>query len=269
MNDSFPYFLEVFANAPIFLLILMRMLGFFIIMPVFAANSIPAMVRVFFSISFAFIVYISELFIVADVVYFGESIWGAFFLLLTEFLIGFAQAYIVFIVFSAIYLAGQFIEQNIGYNQLTMFDPISGFQAPVFGNLLYMTAMVILIITGNFNRILLQLFSSFIHVPIGTVSFLNNAVSIHMINVIINSFYMGVQIAMPFIGSMLVLNIALGIMVKIIPQLNVFVVGIPIRILVGLVILVFIVPLFSSVFTTLFNEAYRAIQYLIFFLEQG
>jgi len=269
MNDSFPYLLEIFANAPIFLLILMRMLGFFVIMPVFSSNSIPAMIRVLFSVAFAFIVYVSDIFVVVDVVNFGDSIFSAFFLLLTEFLIGFAQAYIVFIVFSAIYLAGQFIEQNIGFNQLTMMDPVSGFQAPILGNLLYTAAMVILIVTGSFNQILMSLFSSFIFVPLGAVSFLNDAVSIHMISVIINSFYIGVQIAMPFIASMLILNVALGILVKTVPQLNVFVVGIPIRILVGLLILIFIIPMFSSVFTTLFNEAFRAIDNLIYFLEQG
>lgn len=269
MNDSFPYLLEIFANAPIFLLILVRLLGFFIILPIFASNSIPGMIRLLLAISFAFLIYISDLFTVLEVVNFGDSLLSAFFLILTEFLIGFTQAYVVFIVFSAIYLAGQLIEQNIGFNQLTMFDPVSSFQAPLLGNLLYMTAMAILIITGGFHVMLLEFFGSFIFVPVGSVSFLNNAVSMHIINLVISSFYMGVQIAMPFIGSMLVLNVALGIMVKTVPQLNIFVVGIPIRILVGLLILLFIIPVFSSVFTTLFNYAHRSLAELIYIIEQG
>lgn len=269
MNDSFPYLLEIFANAPIFLLILTRLLGFFIILPIFASNSIPAMVRILLAISFAFVVYVSDLFTILEVVNFGDSLFSAFFLLLTEFLIGFVQAYVIFIVFSAIYLAGQLIEQNIGFNQLTMLDPVSSFQAPVLGNLMFMTCMAILIITGSFQVIILEFFTSFVFIPIGGINFLNNAVSMHIVNLIVTSFYMGVQIAMPFIGAMLVLNVALGIMVKTVPQLNIFVVGIPIRILVGLVLLLFLVPIFSSVFTTLFNHAHRALFETIYLIEQG
>lgn len=257
--DDIYFLADIFNNVDIFLLILVRIFGFFIILPILAGANVPATIRAGFACLFAYMVYFSGIYGEVDLNYYN-NLSGYFFLIIKEFLVGFTMAYVIYLVFSVMYIVGHFIDDTIGFSMVSVFDPVSQIQVPITGNLLYLFAMALLIVTGGLNAILAVLFQSFEMLPIGQAVFLENEnLTLYVLSLTINAFYMGIQIAMPIVGALMIINISLGILVKASPQMNVFVVGMPFKLLVGLILFFMILPIFANVYDLLFDEAYKAI----------
>lgn len=267
--DEFYYLISIFEDVDLFLLILVRLIGFFVIMPIFSGTNIPNTIKMAFAIGFAFMVHTVGLSDEA-IVFFNNSLISYLWLLLIEFLVGFTMAYVVYIVMSLLYLMGQFIDDSIGFNMVSVLDPSSQIQVPVMGNLLYLMAISILIISGGLHIILMSVFQSFQLAPIGTISFLN-AIGLmqYVLSLIITTFYMGLQIAMPIVGSIIVINLALGMLLKTMPQMNMFVVGMPLKLILGLLIITFLLPIFAVTFNAIFNLAYNAVESVIMFFSDS
>ena len=255
--DSAQTMAYFFDNIDVFLLIIVRLLGFFIILPVLSGSNIPLMVRTLLAMSMAYIIFSSTLVIH---VHYYPTILGFGMLAAGEFITGFLMAYVVYIVFSVLFLVGQMIDMQIGFSMVSVLDPITQIQVPIAGNLLFMTMGVMLVQSGGLHSFISALFFSYDVMPIGHTVIINNASIINSLLLLMADYFvMGVQIAMPIVGSLLILTIALGILVKSVPQMNIFVVGIPIKLLLGLIIFFFIIPVFSQVYDELFAKATRAL----------
>ena len=265
MDDNLYFLAEIFNNADMFLLIMVRLLGFFVIMPIFSGSSVPGMARMGFAAAFSIIIYTTGAY-GNHAIFFHENIIGFALIAITEFLIGFVQAYIVYIMFSMLYFVGQLLDRDIGFAMVSVLDPISQLQVPIIGNILFMLAMVIMIISDGLNFFLGALFQSYHIIPVGAVWFFEpyQAVSWHIIRVIIGSFELGLRISMPIMGSILVVNLALGMLLKSMPQMNMFVVGMPLKLVFGLGMLIVLLPIFANVSITIFDRAFYHIEYVIF-----
>ena len=266
--DTVGFLIEIFESVEIFLLILVRLLGFFIIMPIFTGANIPAIIRMAFAVAFAYMIFIADLYQEAPI-FFNDDIIAFFWIGVTEFLLGFLMAYVVYIIFSLLYLVGQLLDSAVGFDMVNVLDPSATIQVPVIGNLLYLMAIVILIITGGLHLILGAVFGSFYHVPLGTVVFFGDATLFwHMISLIVSAFYFGIQLAAPVVGATLIINMAIGMLVKTVPQMNMFVVGIPMRLFMALIILFFVLPVFVTIYYTLFRDAHQGVWDIITFFAR-
>lgn len=258
--DNMYFLIDIYSQIDIFLLILVRLFGFFIIAPIFSSMNIPSTSRIGFAILFAYMIYFSGIYGEVEVYYYN-NILAYFLLVIKEFLVGFTIAYVVYAIFSVMYIVGHFIDDTIGFSMVSVFDPVSQIQVPITGNLLYLLSMVLLLITGGFNIILYGVFKSFQLIPIGQAVFLENeSITLYILSLTVSIFYMGIQIAMPIVSALMIINVSLGILVKAVPQMNVFVVGMPFKLLIGLILLFIILPIFISVNNLLFDEAIRAIE---------
>ena len=267
--DDLYFLIGIFENIEVFLLIIVRLVGFFVILPIFSSGNIPQPIRMAFTVGFGFMVYTSGIYGNVNIII-DDSIVAFFWIAVTEFLIGFTMAYVVHIVLSLIYLVGQFMDDAVGFNMISVMDPSSQIQVPVLGNLLYMMAVTLLVLTGGLNYILMVFFRGFQLVPIGAVSFFEiPAIPQYVISLIVATFYLGLQIAMPVVGAILIINIALGMLLKTMPQMNMFVVGIPLRLILGLGIVFILIPVFGNVFGALFDTSFDALETIItFFMAQ-
>ena len=264
------YFLsEIFDSVDIFVLILVRLTGFFMIMPIFSGANIPGYIRMAFATGFAFMVYTGGMYGNAIVTY-DESVIAFTLLVLTEFAVGFTLAYVIYVVLSTLYFMGQFMDHGIGFNMVSVLDPTSQVQVPVTGNILYMLAVALLIVGGGLHFILVALFQSFSMAPIGTINFfVIDAVPQYIISLIISTFYIGLRLAMPIVGTIMVINIALGMLLKSMPQMNMFVVGIPVKLALGLGIFFILLPAFADMFDVLFQLGYSAMENIILYFAYG
>ena len=266
MEDVY-FILGIFESVDIFVLILVRLAAFFMLMPIFASANIPTIIRMAFSVGFAFMVYIGGMYGEAYVTY-NESVVAFFWLVATEFLVGFTMAYVIYIVFALFYIMGQFVDDSIGFNMVSILDPTSQIQVPVTGNLLYMLALSIFIFGGGLHFIMGALFQSFSMAPIGTINFFDTlSLPQYIVSLIISTFYFGLRIAMPIVGALLLVNIALGMLIKAMPQMNMFVVGIPLKLFLGLIMLFALLPVFAEIFYDVFDLVYYAIETVILFFS--
>ncbi len=244
----------VYANMDLFLVIVARLLGFFVILPILSGGNIPATSRAGLAVVLAYIVLVSGK--VTEVSYYN-SVLGFAILIGQEFIVGFFLAYIVYMVFTVMYFVGQLIDYQIGFSMVSVLDPTTQIQVPIVGNLLYLLMGAMLIVTGGLQALLAGLFYSYDKLPIGTARIISNGELLtNIISLIVSYFIIGVQIALPVVGTILIVDIALGLLVKAVPQMNIFVVGMPLKLLIGLIIFYLITPVFYDVYNMLFDKAY-------------
>ena len=254
---SVSVFLRFFNEIDIFLIILVRVLGFFIIVPVITTQNIPMQVRVAFAVVVTYLVFVSGK--ITHIQY-DDNIVGYVVLIVKEFMTGFAAGFVVNLIFTVFYFVGQLIDYQIGFAMVSVLDPLSQIQVPITGNLLYLFVSILLVASGGLNAFIAAFFYSFDVIPPGSAIILSNqGLMSYMTEVVTKFFIIGVNISMPVVGAILVLDVALGVLVKAVPQMNIFVVGMPIKVMCGLMVFMLIMPFLGSIYDFIFEESYRNI----------
>ena len=157
-------------------------------------------------------------------------------ILAQQMIIGLAMGFVLRLVFSAIDLAGMMISTQMGLGFATAYDPQSAAQTPVVAELIGMLALLVFLSIDGHLMVLATLVKSFTLLPVGfwTISegsWLNIANAGGVI------FSSGVMLSLPAVVALLVTNVALGVLGRVAPQLNLIVIGFPVTILLGFVAL--------------------------------
>ncbi len=261
LTESAPYLSVIFENMDKLLLIFARIASFLFLMPIFSGVNVPTRIKIGFSFIIAVVIFSTG---VTNGVEVSTTAVGYAFSLCKEIFTGILLGYIVFTFFTVFYFAGQMMDYSIGYSMVNVMDPVSQIQVPITGNLIYYVMAVLLIVSGGLNSILLVFFDSFNSIPLGTTNFMMDEGFVYfMIQLTSTYLELGIRIAAPLLGTILIVDIALGILVKASPQMNVFVVGLPIKLLVGLTLLVLICPYFLQVYNEVFNLMYESLSGII------
>ena len=232
-------------------------------MPLISGQGIFIQGRIFFALCIAIALFMSGM--VTTVYIVNDTTLGYVALILLEFLVGMAMGYVVLLVFNLIFFTGQLMDFSIGLMMVNAIDPMTQVQVPLTGNIFFMGLMALLVVTGGFHALFLTFFESYYILPIGTAHVVGNAsLAWYIVYLLVESTILAVRISLPIVGAMTLVTIALGIMVKTIPQLNVFVVGLPLRLLVGIFMLLLVmIPNLMPIFTSIFNMAHLAMREVI------
>jgi flagellar biosynthetic protein FliR len=153
-------------------------------------------------------------------------------ILAQQLVIGFALGFSLRLVFSAVDLAGNAISSLMGIGFATSFDPQSAAQTPVISEFLGMLALLTFMAINGHLMVIATLTQSFSVLPIGTAS-LVNASWLNIANAGGIIFSYAVLLSLPVLVALLITNIALGVLVRVAPQLNLFAIGFPVTILLG------------------------------------
>ena len=234
-NAGFDMLVLFYSQVDVLLLIFVRVLAFFMVVPIISSQNILSLGRIFLALCVSVALFMSG---IVTTVHYMDYVPGYIYLLLVEFLVGITIGYVAFAVFNLIFLSGQLIDQQIGFAMVNVLDPMTQIQVPIVGNLFYFALVAMLLMTGGLHELFFAFFASYQLLPIG-VSFVigNSELAYYMVNLLVQSTVLAVRIAMPIVGTMLVINVALGIMVKTSPQMNIFSVGLPMKMIIGLVLL--------------------------------
>ncbi|MBK7425046.1 MAG: flagellar biosynthetic protein FliR [Propionivibrio sp.] len=153
-------------------------------------------------------------------------------ILAQQLVIGFALGFSLRLVFSDVDLAGNAISNLMGIGFATSFDPQSAAQTPVISEFLGMLALLTFMAINGHLMVIATLTQSFSVLPIGTAS-LANASWLNIANAGGIIFSYAVLLSLPVLVALLITNIALGVLVRVAPQLNLFAIGFPVTILLG------------------------------------
>lgn len=243
--------IDIFNNVDIFMLIFARIIGLIVLLPVIGGNNVPVIAKIGIALAISGIIYVSGN--VTDVIY-TNNIIGYAMLILKEIIVGLIMGYIVFLIFNALYLTGHLTDQQIGYSMANVFDPVSNTQVPITGNLYYFSLCTLFILNKGHYMVINTIFNSYKALPIGKALLLGNDNLMKLfMSAMVQFFVIGTLIALPIIGIILVMDVSLGVLVKTVPKMNVFVVGMPLKVLAGLMGLWIIMPVFSDVYVKVFT----------------
>ena len=243
-------------HAAVFLLMLTRCSGIFMIAPFFGSLNIPVMVRAAAAFLFAVV-----LFPVVDglgPVEAPTSVLMYTAAVLEELFIGWLIGFVAYVCFSAIHMAGKVMDMQVGFAIVNVMDPTSGQQIPLIGSFLYNLGIIVFLVTNGHHMIITALAESFRVVPLLTMQ-PNLSLTMIMVNFTNGVFVTGMKIAMPVTFAILLVNVALGILARTMPQMNIFVVGIPLQLMVGVGILAMLLPFYVMFLGGMFDEMYGKI----------
>jgi flagellar biosynthetic protein FliR len=215
------------ANFEYFLLILVRIASFVYIAPFFGDNAVPARVKTGLSAFVALFMYnIIERPQLSYVSAVGFAV-----LVVTGLLIGFAAN----ICNSIVIFAGNLIDMDIGLSMATEFNPSMNSETTVTGNFYYYVVLVLLLVSDMHTYLIRAVCDSFSVVPLGGAQFQFDNMLSTMTKYMGDMFVIGFRIFLPVFACMMIMNCILGIMAKVAPQMNMFSVGIQLKIIAGFI----------------------------------
>lgn len=240
----------------IFLLIFLRVTGLFVISPIFGRKNIPA----YFKLGFSFMLAIILTYTVPMPDLHEYSNLLSFILLAAkEFVIGLTLGFISYLIITSIYIAGQMIDMHIGFGMVNVFDPLSNVQIPVTANFYFIVATLMMLAIDGHHLIIYTMCESFTLFPIESRIVIGQSLLDFVVNIFMSIFTVSFKIAAPVTAAILITDLALGIIAKAVPQINVFVVGIPLKILMGLIVIFVTITAFRNVVHVLMGGMYNEI----------
>lgn len=247
-------------QATTFLLMFARITGLFVIAPFFGSMNIPMYFRVTMALAFSVL-----MFPVINTIGYAtapDDVFRYAGAVLSEVLVGWMIGFVAYVVFSAVNFAGKVMDMQVGFAMVNIMDPTSGQQIPLIGSFLYNLMIIVFVVVNGHHMLISALFESFRIVPVLTVSHDPN-IAVFVSNLVHGVFLTGMKIAMPVTFAILLTNVGLGVLARTMPQLNIFVVGVPLQIIVGIVVLSILLPFYVMFLDVLFNEAYAQINMAI------
>lgn len=246
---------SILANADYFVLLLFRVGALFITSPIFGRRNIPNIVKIGFlgALTYLFFVIGPE---PLEIVY--ATLFDYFLLILKEVVVGVALGYVTTAFFSLTYISGQIIDMQLGLGIVNVYDVQSNTQVPIVGNILNIVMLLCFFIANGHQRLIYVVYLTLEALPIGSIV-LSGELALTALEIFANTFAIGVMVALPMIASGLILEITFGALARTVPQLNMFVVGIPIKTLLGYVMLMVLIPLFIRMSGSIFDQMFEAI----------
>lgn len=233
----------------IFLLVFVRVTGIFVIAPIFGRKNVPVYLKIGFSLLTA--ITLMNTIKVSNLDY-NNNIYQYALLVFKEFIVGVTIGYVSYLAFTAIYIAGQIIDMQVGFGMVNVLDPVSNIQVPITSNFYFIISMLIFLSFNGHHAIIRALFDSYSIVPIGAASF-NNSLMNDIMRAFGNALVIGFKISAPIIAAILITDVALGVISKSVPQLNFFVIGMPVKIALGLLVMILTMSMFVSIVDVLIN----------------
>lgn len=250
-----------YSDIYAFLLVIVRMTSFFVTAPVFSSRTIPGRFKIGLGFFIALIIYPSmglDLTLTLD----GTFIY----LVIQEAILGMAIGFTAQLIFYSIQVAGSFIDLQIGFALANVIDPQTGAQSPLLGNFKYAFA-ILLMLTLNIHHLLIDgIVLSYNELPVGGnwIGQINDEnVVMYMVSLFTKMFVIAFKISAPLVITLLFTDIVLGILGRTVPQLNIFVVGLPLKILITFILLFLLAGVFINNYKDLFREMINSIKQFI------
>jgi flagellar biosynthesis protein FliR len=225
---------ELLPNISILLLIIVRVSAFFVSVPLFSYRTIPQQVRIILAIALAWMMYYT--FNMDPIEINGEYLL----LILKEAVVGLTLGLAATMVMSAVQIAGGFIDFQMGFAMANIIDPQTGAQSPLMGQFLNFLALLVLLAINGHHLLLDGIFYSYQFLPMDQFfpNFGKEATVIFIIKLFVSVFAIAFQMSAPIVATLFLVTLALGITGKTVPQMNIFVIGFPIKIVVGFLVLI-------------------------------
>ena len=239
------------ADLEYYLLILCRVSCLIFIAPFYGMNSTPARIKIGLSIFVAYLLYqLTPL--EAPLEY--STVTGYAIIVLKEVVCGLLLGFGCNICMTVLSFSGRIIDMETGLSMARLMDPMTREQSSISGILYQYAVLLLLIISGMYQYILKALAETFLLIPVNGAIFRSDRLMKVMLEFMADYIFIGFRICLPVFTVMIILNAILGILAKVAPQMNMFAVGIQLKVLTGLSILFLTTGMLPRLSELLFTE---------------
>ncbi|MFN3883361.1 MAG: flagellar biosynthetic protein FliR [Rhodocyclaceae bacterium] len=243
--------LDAWINA--YLFPLARILALLSIAPIFGNAAQPRRVR----LAIGLIVTLALAPMLPPMPNVPAGSWLGFAILAQQVIIGLLLGLSLRIAFAAVDLAGELTGMQMSLSFAMFYDPQNAGQTPVIAEFLGLIAMLLFLALNGHLLTLAALAESFRLLPVGTAPVGTGGIGALLAwsSVLFST---GLLLALPLITALLIANLAMGVLARVAPQLNIFAVGFPVTLAAGFGVLMFSIPYFGAPLERLFDQAFRA-----------
>ena len=242
-----------------FVLIFMRMTGIFLTAPLFSSKNINATVKASWILLITFLVFPIVVYKPAALPLMGVPFSMA---VIRELLVGFSIGLGATLILTGIQLAGQMVDIQMGLGMVNIIDPTTSTQISVMGQYFYLVALLVMLAVDGHHLILRGVVESFSVIQLGQAHF-SVPLGTKMMDLFAQIFFIAFRVGAPVIGALFITNMALGVVARTVPQMNVFIVGMPLNLAIGFILAAVSMSFFGYVLTGLFKGMASDMTFLI------
>jgi len=235
------------AHVQLFTLVFFRVLSLCLVAPIFANRALPMRLKA----GLGFFAALVLMPLVMKMQPPQVRAWAELpVLIVQESSVGFVIGLVASLLFAATNLSGEILGRHMGFGMANVIDPEFGGETSVVAQFENLVALMLFLSIGGHHIVLVGLCDSFELVPIGGVH-CNSSMAMEIVRVTGQVFPVAIKITAPAFVILIVTTVVIGLVARCVPQMNVFIVGLPLKIAVGLIGLAACVPMFSFVFQKL------------------
>ena len=249
------------AQLTLFALIMMRMSGFILLNPIFGRATIPSRAKAGMIFVLTMMVYsgfTGEAFETASMIEFA-------FLLCKEFVAGYLIGFVMQLFFFIISFTGYIIDYQMGLSMATVYDPQSNAQMAVSGSVLQTWFMLMFFAVDGHLALIRILLTSAEIVPSGGIVFTEGR-ALKVIDIFVQCVGMGIRLAMPMMAAEFLIEMGVGILNKVVPQISIFVINIQMKLSVGTGLLVLLFAPTGEFIEKIMTTMMKSVQGILTFL---
>lgn len=225
----------------VFLLIMMRMNAMIMLAPFFSSDVIPFRIKAVISFLITLVIFP----VVAAKGYHIPNDMGAYFLLvLQEVSIGLFLGFLISVIFAAFQLSGQYLAVQVGFGINEVLDPIGQVSVPLEGQFKNLIGLLVLLAMNGHHLMIQGVYRSYELAPIMSVDkvFLGGLLK-YVLYTFTGMFVVALKIALPVVAVVFLVEVSLGVLARVAPQMNIMMLGFPFKIVISFVVMVVVTPL--------------------------
>ncbi len=236
----------------------LRISAMLMVAPVFGARTVPKRVRI--ALGLALAVMVAPLLPAMPMV---DALSPEGVLIeINQVVIGLAMGFALQMVFGALVTAGQTVAMSMGLGFAALVDPLNGIQVPVISQFYLISSTLLFLVFNGHLHLIGMVVDSFHTLPIGTHGLPREAIY-DLVTWATQMFAGALMVALPAVTSIMLVNLALGVMTRAAPQMNIFSVGFPITLLGGFAIIIFTLPSMEPRLSDLMNGAFALVREMV------
>src|ERR1039457_1745148 len=235
----------------LFMLVLSRVAGIFSAIPVFGGKRLPIRIRVITIVAITLVCF--PVLALSTHPTIPTDALSLFFLALREVMIGLTLAFVTQIIFSAVEFSGQIIGIQMGFSISSIIDPTNGVQTQIMSVMQTLLATLLFLSLNIHHLFIRTIVDSFRIIPLGTWN-LNAEIAMYLVRATSDIFLLGVRLAASVMGALLLTSVTLGVMARAFPQMNIFMISMPLNIGIGFIVLGLTVTIFFHVLEVSFGS---------------
>lgn len=238
-------------------LLFIRVSGLILSSPIFGRQNIPQSAKIAYSLALTYFFFTTVPPQYAPALV--GSVFGFVLLCALELLLGLVMGFLLTMFFSIAFVSGQMIDMQMGFGMANVFDVQSNASVPLIGNMLNIMMLLIFFAVDGHQHLIGLMYLTILRIPIGAVAFVPE-LGLMIAQLFSTAFLLAVQMTMPMVASGIIGEAILGVIIRTVPQMNVFNVGMPLKVLLGFVVLMLVLPVYGYFTEGIFQTMFEGIE---------